>query len=140
MSRDRRLALGTLAVIIVVAGAVAVIAINRGFGTRNYDARIDSYHRVGDDLHIVVFVGIGYGDPIVGYDLEEDIQTVTVTVHAQNRDFGPGTFKNLALYLGIPVTVTLRDVLGNRTVRTAAGSAVPEVSCPDGTVACFVGR
>ena len=139
MSRNRRLALATVAVIIVLASVIAIV-ISRSSGPRTYDARIDSYRRVSDDLHIVVFVGIGYGDPIAGYDIQEDAQTVTVTVHAQNRDFGPGTFKNLALYLGIPVTVTLRDLLGNRTVRTAAGSAIPEVTCPDGTFACFVGR
>jgi len=137
---NRRLALGTLAAVIVVATAVTAIAISRDSSSRNYDARIDSYRRVSDDLHIVVFVGIGYGDPIVGYDLQEDSQTVSVTVHAQHRAFGPGTFKNLALYLGIPVTVTLREVLGQRTVRTAAGSTIPEVTCPDGTFACFVGR
>src|SRR5712664_2435612 len=114
MATRRRLvaALAAVAIVVVVAFALAVFR----SGDRDYDPHIDAYRKVSDDLHIVVFVGIGYGDPIVDHDVSETADTVTVTVHAQNRSFGPGTFKNLALHFGIPVTVTLDKVLGSRAV------------------------
>jgi hypothetical protein len=138
MATRLRLVAGLAAIAIAAGLAVAVVVLSPG--DQGYDPRIDAYRKVSDDLHIVVFVGIGYGDPIVDYDVIETADSVTVTVHAQNRSFGPGTFKNLVRYTGIPVTVTLDKALATRVVQDASGARIPEITCPDGTFGCFVGR
>jgi hypothetical protein len=137
----RRLALATVASLAVLAGIVLGFALVRAQDSRgDYDAHVDAYRRVGDDMHIVVFVTIGFGDPLLGYEAREDAEWVSVTVHARNRVFGSAVAKNLAAYTGIPVTVTLQDPLRQRKVVDASGGAVPEITCPDRTFSCFVGR
>jgi hypothetical protein len=137
----RRLALAATASLAVLAGIVLVFVLVRAQDSRgNYDAHVDAYRRVSDDMHIVVFVTIGFGDPILGYEAREEADKVYVTVHARNRVFGSGVAKNLVGIFGTPVTVTLQDPLRQRKVVDVTGGAVPEITCPDGTFSCFVGR
>ncbi len=137
MTQRRRIILAGIGGAVVIAAIVLVFVVAGVQDARNYDPRVESYRRVGDDMHIVVFVALGYGDPILGSDIREDRDKVTVTVHARYRDLG---FKQLTGSLGVPVTVTLRDPLRRRAVLDSAGAPVPEITCPGGTLSCFIGR
>jgi hypothetical protein len=127
-----------LAVILVGLTALALVGIMRERGT--YHARIGAY-RVDDPYRIVAYVSIGFADPVVGYEAREEATRVVLTIRARNRDFGPGTYKQLTASLATPVLVTFNEPLGERAIVDENGNIVPRtkqdplcgLSLPDGT-------
>jgi hypothetical protein len=115
-----RTLVGLAAVLVIIVAAVALTTA-RDAGT--YDARISGY-RVDDPYRIVVYVSLGYADPVIGYSAREEPDRIVVTVRARNRDFGPGTFKQLSASLASPVLVTLNSQLGDRVVVDGNGTVV----------------
>jgi len=113
--------IGLAAVLVLVLGAGALVTA-RDTGT--YNARIGGY-KIDDPYRIVVYVSLGFADPVIGYTAREEADRVVVTVRARNRDFGPGTFKQLTASLASPVLVSLSSQLGNRTVVDGDGKVVP---------------
>lgn len=110
-----------LAAILVLIVAAGTLATARDAGT--YDARISGY-RVDDPYRIVVYVSLGHADPVIGYAAHEEPDRIVVTVRARNRDFGPGTFKQLSASLASPVLVTLNTQLGDRVIVDGNGKVV----------------
>jgi hypothetical protein len=115
----------SLAVILLFVIAGVVLAVMRDAGT--YRARIGSY-RVDDPYRIVVYVSLGFADPVIGYDAHEEADRIVLTVRARNRDFGPGTFKQLSASLATPVLVTLNNQIGERAVVDEDGKVVPRTA------------
>ena len=116
-----RTVVGLVAMLVLLIG-IGALATSRDAGT--YDARIGGY-KIDDPYRIVVYVSLGYADPVIGYTAHEEADRVIVTVRARNRDFGPGTFKQLTASLASPVLVTLNSQLGNRVVLDGGGKVVP---------------
>jgi len=113
-----------VAVILVATVGTALIA-TRTSGT--YSAPISSYC-LDDPYRLVAYVSLGFADPVVGYEADEDTGRVVLTVHARNRDFGPGTYKQLTASLASPVLISLKDQLGGRAVVDEKGAVVPKAT------------
>ncbi len=112
----------TVATAALAAVAIIALILVDHFGT--YPARVTEYTRTPDTYHIVVYVGLGVGDPIVGQDVREEADKITVTVRARRRT-DMGDFKSsFAIYA--PVTITLHDPIGSRQVLDDSGRTVPE--------------
>jgi len=114
-----------VAVIVLVATVGAVVIATRSSGT--YSARIGSYC-LDDPYRLVAYVSLGFADPVVGYDAREEPDRVVLTVHARNRDFGPGTYKQLTASLASPVLISLKDQLGGRAVVNKNGAVIPRAT------------
>jgi len=111
-----------VAVIALVAIAGALVVVTRAGGT--YSARIGSYC-LDDPYRLVAYVSLGFADPVLGYDAKEGTDRVVLTVRARNRDFGPGTYKQLTASLDSPVLITLNDPLAGRAVVDASERVIP---------------
>lgn len=108
-SRLRLAALGGAGAVLAVGGLLALLLTIPSPYVR--DVSIDGFRRTGDERKIVVNVTVGRGDEIVGYTAHEDPRRVTVSVRARQR---PGW--NDLIGISLPVVITLRDPLGDRTV------------------------
>lgn len=105
-----------------------------------YSAPLDEYQRTGDERKIVVTATVGLGDEVLGAESDESASTITVTVRVR-----PDTRLKRAIGVWIPVVVTLRDALGDRTVRGARGETLRDlgmyrpqfVGPPDATTGIF---
>ncbi len=84
-----------------------------------HTANINSFQRTADPTKIVVNIITGLGTDIAERTVREDATTVTVTVAVRQN---PGTYPAIAFFL--PVVVSLKDPLGDRTVLDAAGQPV----------------
>ena len=82
-------------------------------------ANINSFQRTADPTKIVVNIITGLGTDIAERTVREDATTVSVTVAVRQN---PGTYPAIAFFL--PVVVSLKDPLGDRTVLDAAGRPV----------------
>ncbi len=82
-------------------------------------ASIVGYQHTGDPRKIVVIVALGRLDDIAERQIEEDATTVRVTVRKRSS---AGTAPADLIFL--PVTVALRDPLGDRTVLDDKGARV----------------
>jgi hypothetical protein len=111
-----------LAAMLALLIGVGALMTARDAGT--YNARIGGY-KIEDPYRIVVYVSLGYADPVISYTAREEADRVVVTIRARNRDFGPGTFKQLTASLASPVLVSLNSQLGNRIVVDGDGKVVP---------------
>lgn len=80
-------------------------------------APIESFQRTYDPRQILVVALIGNGDQVIGSSVRETTETVTVIVNVQSPCCGPRTAEG---YL-VPVTVHLRDPLGDRIVLDPQG-------------------
>ena len=85
-------------------------------------ATIDSFQRTGDPRKIVVNVTIGLGTEVAERSVRENDKTVTVTVSVRQN---PGSYPALALW--VPVLVSLKEPLGDRSVLDSAGRTVRDV-------------
>jgi len=85
-------------------------------------ATIDSFQQTGDPRKIVVNVTIGLGTEVAERSVRENDKTVTVTVSVRQN---PGSYPALALW--VPVLVSLKEPLGDRSVLDSAGRAVRDV-------------
>ncbi len=86
------------------------------------DAQIVSFSRAADTSKIVVSVGVGYGDEVVGSHVVEDAKSVRVTVRVRHD---MGSYPAILFFL--PVVVPLHSVLLDRTVLDAAGNPVRDL-------------
>lgn len=82
-------------------------------------ASIQSFQRTGDASKIVVTVMIGLGTEIAERDVREDARTVIVTVRVRQS---PGIYPSIGII--VPVVVSLKNALGDRTVLDGDGHAV----------------
>lgn len=80
-------------------------------------APIDSFQRTYDPRQIVVVAVIGNGDEVIGSSVRETSEAVTVIVNVKSPCCGPRTAEG---YL-VPVTVHLRDPLGDRIILDPQG-------------------
>ena len=87
-----------------------------------HTAAIASFQRTGDPRKIVVNVTIGLGTDVVERSAREDARSVTVTVGVRQS---PGSYPAVAFL--VPVLVSLKDPLGDRSVRDPAGQTVSDV-------------
>jgi len=108
------------AIAIAVAALATVVAVSALAPIET--ARVESFQRSADPRTIVVNVLVGLGDEIVAHSAREDSRTVTVTVrHRVN------TRVRLLLGVLLPVAVTLREPLGDRTVLDPSGLPVRDL-------------
>ena len=84
-------------------------------------ARIVGYQRTSDPAKIVIIVAVGRLDDIAERQVDETASTVRVTVHKRSRS---GTAPADLHFL--PITVGLREGLGDRTVLNETGTPVPD--------------
>ena len=113
---------------IVVVGASLVglafltIVLAVGVLSQGRAAQIIGYQRTGDARRIVVVVGVGLADEIAERTVDEGDHSVRVTVRVHTN---PGVYPAILVYL--PVTVSLRSGLGERTVLDQNGAAVRDL-------------
>jgi hypothetical protein len=84
-----------------------------------HTARINSFQRTGDPRKIVVNVIIGFGVDVAERTVREGPQSVSVTVAVRQN---PGVYPAVAFM--VPVLVSLKDALGDRTVLDPDGQVV----------------
>ena len=112
----------------IIVGAslvgLAVLSLLIGLSILNSGriATIDGFQRTADPLKIVVVVTIGLLDDFADRTVIEDASSVKVIVRVRTR---PGS--SVALGVPLPVTLSLREPLGSRTVIDASGRAVPDL-------------
>ena len=100
----------------VVVGVIALSAARSN--DSHYEpgfARIDGYSLDPDGRTLVFSTPVGSGDVLLGYDLAEKADAVTVTVRASIYVPGRNTFKNLSATLDT-TRVVLAQPLGTRPV------------------------
>src|SRR5712691_2041935 len=103
----------------VIGLAVLTVALFLSSLATVHTANINSFQRTADPTKIVVNIITGLGTDIAERTVREDATTVTVTVAVRQN---PGTYPAIAFFL--PVVVSLKDPLGDRTVLDAAGQPV----------------
>lgn len=82
-------------------------------------ASILNFQRTGDPSKIVVTVMIGLGTEIAERDVREESKTVSVIVRVRQS---PGTYPAIGIL--VPVVVSLKNALGDRTVLDGDGHPV----------------
>lgn len=107
---------------VTIAAALLLIAVLR---PREYDAQPESYWETGDSLQIVTVITVGIGDEVVGRNLLEDARTVRISVRVREN------FSNKpSLGVRIPVAITLKQHLLDRTVEDSTGRVVRKIAAP----------
>ena len=106
------------AVLFVVAAAVVVALASASSVT---DVRVDSYQLTADPRQIVANVTVGLSYEITEHSAREDPAAITVTVRARRPS---GSWPSIGIF--VPVPITLRSDLGDRTVIDSFGSVVPQ--------------
>jgi hypothetical protein len=101
-----------LAVAILSALGIAFAVVVIRSQPEPYETRLDAYACTADPHRINVFTGYGPGDHVVGTDVREDRDKVTITIRAVDPQTG---FQNLSLH-PTTVPIPLKDPLGGRQV------------------------
>ena len=83
---------------------------------------VDGFQRTADQMKIVVFVTIGLLDDFADRSVIEDATSVKVIVRVRSR---PGIAD--AIGVVVPVTLSLREPLGSRSVVDGSGVAVRDL-------------
>jgi hypothetical protein len=99
-----------VAVVVAMAGAASTV-----------DIPVGSYQLTGDPREFVANVMVGLSYEITEHSAREDPTTVTLTVRARVPG---GTWPSIGIF--IPVPITLRSDLGERTVVDSFGTVVPQ--------------
>jgi hypothetical protein len=105
-------------VLFLVAGVAAFVASG---ATSTVDIPVDSYQRTADPRQVVANVTVGLSYEITEHSAREDPTTVTLTVRARRPG---GSWP--AIGISVPVPITLRSDLGERTVLDSLGSGPPQ--------------
>jgi len=116
VSRRARLLLA--AALFLVAGAVVFVAAG---ASSTVDVPVGSYQLTGDPRQVVANVMVGLSYEITEHTTHEDPTTVTLIVRARVPG---GSWPSIGIF--IPVPITLRNDLGERTVVDSFGSVVPQ--------------
>ncbi|MEA2661519.1 MAG: hypothetical protein QOH08_1091 [Chloroflexota bacterium] len=114
--RARWLAFAVVAVVFVGALFLAQGAL------LGRDAELTSFQRTGDASAIVVNVGMGIGEVLLGSSTVEDANSVRVTVRVR-RAMGSVP----AILLSMPMVVRLNAALRERTVLDSVGRPIPDL-------------
>ena len=85
------------------------------------DIRVDSYQLTADPRQIVANVTVGLSYEITEHSAREDPTAITVTVRARRPG---GSWPSIGI--PVPISITLRSDLGERTVVDSFGSVVPQ--------------
>lgn len=113
----------TRARIIVGASLVGLAVLSFLIGSSILSAgrivTIDGFQRTGDPMKIVVVVTIGLLDDFAERTVSEDASSVKVIVRVRTRQGS-----SVVLGVPVPVTLSLREPLGSRTVIDGSGRAV----------------
>lgn len=110
--------LAATALFIVAAGAVFVAS---GAQSSTVNIPVGSYQLTGDPRQLVATVMVGLSYEITEHSAREDATTVTLTVSARPPS---GSWPSIGIV--VPVPITLRSDLGDRTVVDSFGSVVPQ--------------
>jgi len=115
-----------------IIGLVLMIALGGAtvwfFIPREYRAAVQTYQLTSDPYKIMLHASLGPGDVVVGSEVHEDTQNITVIVKARDVNSARGGQGESHF-----VTVSLRDPVGSRTVIDGtdlvglAGHVVPRV-------------
>jgi hypothetical protein len=106
------------AALFIVAAAVVVAFASASSVT---DIRLDSYQLTADPRQIVANVTVGLSYEITEHSAREDPTAITVTVRARRPS---GSWPSIGIV--VPVPITLRSDLADRTVVDSFGSVVPQ--------------
>lgn len=87
-------------------------------------APIDGFQRTADPTKIVVILTIGLLDDFADRTVNEDATSVRVTVRVRSRASSQVV---PALGVSVPVTLSLRDPLGTRSVMDNTGRLIPDL-------------
>ena len=115
---SRRAQLLLAAALFLVAGGAVFVASSAG---STVNIPVGSYQLTGDPRQIVATVMVGLSYEIVEHSAREDATRVTLTVRARPPG---GSWPSLGVF--VPVPITLRSDLGDRTVIDSFGSVVPQ--------------
>ena len=85
-------------------------------------ATIDGFQRTADPTKIVVVLTIGLLDDFADRTVIEDATSVKITVRVRTR-----SGSSPALGVSVPVTLSLREPLGTRSVRDNSGRVLPDL-------------
>ena len=112
--------------VVVAAGviglAVLTVVLFLGSLASVHTVHVDSFQRTADPRKILLNVTIGLGDEFAERTVNEDDQTVTVTLRVRQAS-GPRDLLGVA----VPVVVTLREPLGARRVLDFDGAPVRDL-------------
>ncbi len=114
MTRTGIVVAASLAGLAVLSFLIASLLLNTG-----RIVPIDGFQRTADPMKIVVVVTIGLLDDFAERTVSEDASSVKIIVRVRTRAGG-----SVALGVPVPVTVSLREPLGSRTVTDGSGRAV----------------
>ena len=117
MTRTRIIVAASLAGLAVLSIFLGSVILNTGRA-----APIEGFQRTADPTKIVVVLTIGLLDDFAERSVSEDAQSVRVTVRVRTR-----SGSSVALGVTVPVTLSLREPLGARTVVDSAGRAIPDL-------------
>ena len=87
-------------------------------------ATIDGFQRTADPTKIVVVLTIGLLDDFADRTVIEDATSVRITVRVRSRAGSQGV---PALGVSVPVTLSLREPLGTRSVFDNSGRPIPDL-------------
>lgn len=102
----------------LVAGAAAFVVSG---GDSTVDIPVNGYQVTGDPRQVVANVTVGLSYEITEHSVREDGTTVTLIVRARRPG---GSWPAIGIL--VPVPITLRSDLGERTVVNSSGSSVPQ--------------
>jgi hypothetical protein len=108
-----------LAAALFIGAGVAALVVSGAAAT--VDMRVDSYQLTGDPRQLVANVTVGLSYEVTEHSAGEDPTTVTLTVRARRPG---GSWPGIGIL--VPVPITLRRDLGERTVVDSFGTVVPQ--------------
>lgn len=117
MTRNGFIVGGSLAGLAVLSFLIGSSILNSGRVTT-----IDGFQRTADPTKIVVVLTIGLLDDFAERTVIEDTTSVKITVRVRTRA-GSST----ALGVSVPVTLSLREPLGTRSVIDSTGRSIPDL-------------
>ena len=117
MTRNRIIVAASLAGLAVLSFFIASSILSSG-----RIATIDGFQRTADPTKIVVVLTIGLRDDFADRTVVEDATSVKITVRMRTR-----SGSSPALGVSVPVTLSLREPLGTRSVIDNTGRAIPDL-------------
>jgi hypothetical protein len=117
MTRTRIIVAASLAGLAVLSFLIGSSILNSG-----RIVTVDGFQRTADPMKIVAFVTIGLLDDFADRTVIEDASSVKLILRVRTR-----AGSSDALGVAVPVTLSLREPLGSRTVVDGSGRAVRDL-------------